>query len=415
MQAISSIAPTRPVPVPDAAAPAVAAAPPPASSALTQTQVAAQHMTPQTRAVVPDALLDAKIGRGTLAGALNDQIRFRVDRTGAPADWALLPDSPTAEAVVQSRAGADVLAQLRTAMGSTRTMAKVSNLKGFILARDNEAVLASTVLSSVDSKSSDSGKKLSRLGELGRTKTAGRVIRKDLPDLKHEMASAGAWNDDGWITFMPDTSRAMLTGAGAYAPDPTLEKNMREAKSWSDYISYVPSHEVQHSVSSPSPTAYHGTARWMEEGTANVLSQTPVFQAREARSAHVSAARYAGLLAHPAKIELGWKPWTRPTLPPAEDAKTHEEQDRNYGDSQVTLRDLVRLAGGDFRSKAGQERATELLQAKSMRYTPGVLADAIIQQHGLDPSVRERLRTRIAGAVDIEGGVAALAKEFGIT
>ncbi|MCW2925819.1 MAG: hypothetical protein JWM98_3223, partial [Thermoleophilia bacterium] len=112
--------------------------------------------------------------------------------------------------------------------------------------------------------------------------------------------------------------------------------------------------------------------------------------------------------------DTGWTPWKRPTLSKAEQEKYEEETSRNYGDSQVVLRDLVHLAGGDFRSNAGKATAFELLQRKSMRYTAGVLAKAIIAKHDLDPKVYDRLRERIKGAVDIEGGVDALAKEFGI-
>ena len=50
-----------------------------------------------------------------------------------------------------------------------------------------------------------------------------------------------------------------------------------------------------------------------------------------------------------------------------------------------------------------------------MRFTPGLLAKAIISEHDLDPKVYDRLCERIKGVVEIENGVAKLAREFGIT
>jgi hypothetical protein len=371
-------------------------------------------MSARSRHLLPDALLDAKIGRSTLAGSLNDQVRFRVHRTGTVADWTLEPDSPTAAALVASHAGAGLLRQLTTAMRGTGALGAVSDLKGFILAEDDESVLAGRVLSWLDDPADPDGAKMRRLGELNRTKVAGRVMRSWGEGLTDDIARAGAWNSEGWITFMPDTARAMLVNAGAYAPDARTELGLRRAKSWSDYLAGNAPHEVQHSVSGPSPTAYTGLAKWMEEGTANVFSRTPTFLGANAKASNLDPHHYAGMLAHAPAFDTGWARWKRPELPKDKQSDYDKEVTRNYGRSQQVLRVLVHLAGGDFRSRAGKALAFELLQHKSMRFTPGVLADAIIERHGLDPKVRERLRERIKGAVDIDGGVAAMAREFGI-
>jgi hypothetical protein len=411
------VLPPRPISIPSVRGLAAArpAAPGPAPApGQTETQFAAEHLSSRSRHLLPDALLDAKIGRSTLAGSLNDQVRFRVHRTGQVADWTLEPDSPTAAALVASRAGAGLLRELTTAMRATGSLTKVSDLKGFILAEDTESVLAGRVLSWLDDASDPDGRRMRRLGELGRTTVAGRVMRKWGEGLVDNVAHAGAWNSQGWITFMPDTARAMLVNAGAYAPDKHAEAGLRRAGSWTDYLSGNGPHEVQHSVSGPSPTAYTGLAKWMEEGTANVFSRTPTYQRANATAANLLVHHYAGMLAHDAAFSTGWSAWKRPQLPKDKQSDYDKEVTRNYGRSQQVLRDLVHLAGGDFRSTAGKALAFELLQHKSMRYTPGVLADAIIAQHGLDPKVRERLRERIKGAVDIDGGVAALAREFGI-
>lgn len=389
-------------------------APTPTARPTTQTQIAAAHLTPESRALLPDSLLDAKIGTGTLAGALNDQVRFRVERTGEPSDWKLLPDSPTAAALATSTAGAALLRQLRTAMGSTGSLARVSNLDGFILAKDTESVLAGLALSVLDDRHDSDGAALRQLGAAGDTAGAAAHVQAWRPGFDKQIASAGAWNADGWITFMPDTSRAMLVNAGAYRPNRTTERSLLDAKRWTTYLSGNASHEVQHSVSSPSPTAYQGAARWTEEGTANVFSRIETYRSKHAREAGLSPQRYAAMLAHEPAFETGWGDWKRPTLPKQEQDGKAKEQQRNYNASMVALIDLVHLAGAEFRSNAGKERAFQLLQARSMRFTPGVLADAIIERHHLDPTVRERLRHRIASAVDNPGGVAAIAKEFGI-
>jgi hypothetical protein len=297
---------------------------------------------------------------------------------------------------------------------STGDLERVSNLKGIILPKDGESVLAGRVLSWLDDPADPDGKQVKRLGELGRTKVAGRVMRKWGESLPRQMATAGAWNSEGWITYMPDYARATLAAAGGYLPNRTSEAKLRGAEKMSAYLSRVHPHEVQHSVSDPSPTAYQGEAKWMEEGTADVMALTPVFHTRNRKAAGMSAASYAGHLAHQPHIDLGWKPWTRPTLPADEKKKSDDAAKRNYGKGQATLTELVKLAGADFRTKAGQQRVFHLLQEKSMRFTPGVLAKAIIEHHGLDPKVYERLRTRIKGAVDLPGGVPQLATEFGI-
>lgn len=391
-----------------------APAPAPRVPPPTQTELASAHLTPRSRRLLPDALLGARVGRSTLAGSLNDQVRFRVDRRGPVEEWQVQPDSPTAAALVQSQAGPELLRQLQTAVRSTGHLDEVSNLKGFILAEDEESVLAGRVLSWLDDPDDADGRRLAQLAREGRTQEAGQLMRSWGRGLRENVARAGAWNSEGWITFMPDIARGMLVGAGAYEPHPTRESRLLDAERMTSYLSGNGPHEVQHSVSDPSPTAYRGPARWIEEGTANVFSRTPALQAINARRSNLLPHVYAERLRADKAFDPGWKPWSRPVLPPSKQKDHDKDAARNYGDSQVVLRDLVRLAGADFRSTAGRERAFELLQRRSMRFTPGVLADAIIERHGLGASVRERLRQRIKVAVDIPGGVPALAREFGI-
>ena len=51
-------------------------------------------------------------------------------------------------------------------------------------------------------------------------------------------------------------------------------------------------------MSGPSPTAYQGKAKWMEEGTANVFSRTPTFQSKNKIAANLLPQVYAARLSH---------------------------------------------------------------------------------------------------------------------
>lgn len=377
----------------------------------TQTAVALAHMTPASSALLPESLLDARVGRQTLAGALNDQVRFRVERRGAPSEWAIVPDTKLAADLVASRAGEGLLRQLRVAIESTGSLGDRSNLRGFILPKDIESLIAARAVTSLQSPSDDDARALRRHAANGDTAAAAALLQSWRPDRLAKAARAGAWNSDGWITFAPNIARAMLVAAGAYDPHRSRERELLQARVRTGYLAGNQSHEVQHSITRRPPNA---TARWMEEGIANVFARTPVFRTERACRAGLTPERYASQLSHEPWFDTGWAPYRPPVMPADERADHDKQAQRNYRDSQVVLRDLVRMAGADFRSNAGQQRAFELLQGQSIRYVPGRLADAIIERHGLDPAVRERLRLRIADAVDIRGGAATIAAEFGI-
>ncbi|MCW2926930.1 MAG: hypothetical protein JWM86_898 [Thermoleophilia bacterium] len=393
---------------------ALAPVPTPSTVPSTETAGALQAMTPRSRALLPAALLDAKVGRGTLAGALNDQLRFRVEQRGSSvADWEIVPDSPLAGAIAQTAAGGRLLRQLRAAMESTGTLGRHSNLKGFILPDDLEGVIAARAVAFLEDPAEPEGRRLAALGAAGDTREAGRLLQSWREPMAARAQRAGAWNGEGWITFLPHTARAMLVASGAYDPHASREAYLRKAADRVAFLAGNGAHEVQHSVTDRTPSA---TFTWMEEGIANVFSRTPVIQAQLARDAGLSPHRYAGLLAHPPSFDTGWTPYARPANAPGAGGAAHErERERTYERSQVVLRDLARLAGADFRSSEGRARAYDLLQGRTLRYVPGRLADAIIERHGLDPRVRERLRARVTHAVDLPRGAADIAREFGIT
>ncbi|MCW2920270.1 MAG: hypothetical protein JWL76_144 [Thermoleophilia bacterium] len=377
----------------------------------TESQRAAAAMTPQTRSLLPDTLLNARVGRGTLAGELNDQLRFRVEQVGTNvADWKLHADSPKAAAIVQTRAGERLLRQLNAAMSSTGAFGDRSNLKGFILPDDLESVIAARAVAFLEDPAEVEGARLARFGAAGDTKAAGELLQSWREPMAARAARAGAWNGEGWITFLPHTARAMLVAAGGYDPHRQREGYLLDAAARVKFLAGNGAHEVQHSVTNRTPSA---TFTWMEEGISNVFSRTPVYQAQLARGGGLSPQSYAAMLAHESSFETGWAPYRRPGGAAASEA-TDAARERSYNRSQVVLRDLARMAGADFRSTTGKALAYDLLQGRTLRFVPGRLADSIIEHNGLHASVRERLRDRIKKAVDLPGGARAIAAEFGI-
>lgn len=376
----------------------------------TELDRAVAAMTPESRAVLPDALLAARTGRGTLAGELNDQIRFRVRQQGASVDqWQLVPDSPLASAIVQTRAGERLVQQLRTAMGTIGVQHDHSNLKGFILPDDLEGVIAARAVAFLEDPSEPQGLELKRLGAAGDTKAASEMLQGWREPMRQRSERAGAWNGEGWITFLPHTARAMLVAAGAYAPHKGREGYLLKVKDRVEYLAGNGAHEVQHSVTDRTPAA---SFTWMEEGIANVFSRTPHIQERLARESGMTQANYRKRLREQPEFQTGWGPYVRTGSDTR--AERSQQRERMYEKSQVILRDLVAMAGAKMGTPEGDAKAFDLLQGKTLYYVPGRLADAIIAEHDLDPKVRPHLREQIKRAVDLPHGAKDIAAEFGI-
>lgn len=390
--------------------PNVRAALPEKPGGLTERQRAIGAMTPATRAMLPDALLDAKVGRSTLAGELNDQIRFRVEQDGSGVDeWKLHPDSPLAHAIVQSGAGRHLLGQLRAAMSTIGPFHDRSNLKGFILPDDLEGVIAARAIAFLDDPRESEGLELARFGAAGDSQAASQLLQSWRVPMKERADRAGAWNGEGWITFLPHTARAMLVAAGAYSPHRGRETYLLDAKARVEYLAGNGAHEVQHSVTDRTSAA---SFTWMEEGIANVFSRTPHIQARLADQAGLSVKSYRARLASEPEFRTGWAPYVR--TGESKRAERSQQRERMYGTTQSIMRDLVAMAGARMGTPEGDARAFELLQGQTLYYVPGRLADAIIEHNELDPSVRARLRDQVRRAIDLPGGARHIATEFGI-
>lgn len=390
--------------------PAPTSAPVQLPASATQTEIAKAYMTPETAKVLSDDVLSARIGNGTVAGGLNDALRFRVRGTGASRQ--IVPDNLLAMRIMDTVAGARLVQQLEVA-SRTADWSKKSNLTGFVLPKDTQAVAAAYLLGLAE----PGGPPLRQAPEGLPTEPA--AIRKTMGEVyassEHGSRSAGAWNLRGWITFMPDTTRMMLTQAGAYQPskDTPSDLRLRRAKSSSDYLAGVTTHEVQHSITSRK--GRYEDVRWMEEGIANIFSKTPTFAAQLERDTGINRHSYAAQIGSKAVFDLGWGPWQRKALPPAERAEKDKEQQQRYADSQPILRGLLRMAGAGLNSNAGKDKARQLLQGTELNRVPGNLARAIIERNGIDFDANyEPLRIAIRDAVKDPASLQKIAKRFGV-
>ena len=177
----------------------------------TQTEIAKAYMTPETAKVLTDRVLDARIGNGTVAGGLNDALRFRVRGTGASRQ--IVPDNQLAMQLMDTVAGARLVQQLEVASRSA-DWSKKSNLTGFVLPRDTQAVAAAYLLGMTE----PGGPPLKQDGE--HLPTRPDALRKSMHEIyeSSELSSrsAGATlvaTTPGWMSNAP----RLYTGAGVHS------------------------------------------------------------------------------------------------------------------------------------------------------------------------------------------------------
>jgi len=207
----------------------------------------------------------------------------------------------------------------------------------------------------------------------------------------------------------------MLTSVGAYLPN-TVDKTeigLRRAAQMAPYIGTVPVHESQHSIT-PRKGRYEDV-RWMEEGIANIFSQTPVFLQRDMQKTGLSAQSYAGHLAHEPAPDLGWGPWKRGVLPAAQQGSVDKEQKQRYVSSQPILRGLLRMSGAGLNSQEGIDKARQLLQGSELDRVAGNLANAMIDRNAIDHDTNyEPLRQAVINSIKDPHSLEKIASDFGI-
>ncbi|MBC7459901.1 MAG: hypothetical protein H7287_00925 [Thermoleophilia bacterium] len=338
---------------------------------ITETARARANMTPQSRELFRASTLDRRLGRGTVAGALNDQVRFRFDKHGLPGAWTLVPDNELSARLLASKAGPRLQTSIRGLLGNVDSAAQEGLFRadGIMLAKDERSWAAGYML--MDRDNVHQGHATRRLVQ-DKDALANAQVTANLADAQSIL---------GWVQVAPDLSRNILAAANAYTPAAD------EAYARSAYIAHYTGrtigHELQHRVSEAKLTteglAAYDKVAWLEEGTASFLSAVGRSAARSDAAWGVSMHAAAAEIGARDAIDTGWGRWTRDHHNDgdfASDSKAH------YVDSLVTIRSLLHLANVDLRTTAGQARAFDLLQRQDVFHAPGRIAQAIVAAHG---------------------------------
>lgn len=402
---------------PAASTPARVKAPP-----VHEMRASLEAMTPQTRQVIEELGTDAlafQLGMGSLAGALNDSIRYRISGDGPMGSRELVPDSPAAHAVDQSRAGEKLVRQLRTALASIDGHEQGQQLQYLVLAKDTDGAIANSWLGRAASGDFAGQLRMQTMSGKMPDGLFGPPLREEIRTTREKVGGdfalgLGAWNQGTMAIIGPEVARNMLTGAGAYKPSPTDLPSIAKAGWGAQVVNHLPTHEMQHSATPPSDELAASPAKWLEEATAEVLSLTPAVLARTANATGVSRHSYAGHMAHEPAVELGWKPWN-PKVPGGNQATAVAgDYDRNYARADDVLRELLASAGFDLDTQAAADRTATFLQQESVEHLPAKLADVLASKWKIDASRTAELAGRIATVIDDIGGVGALKSDFGI-
>lgn len=372
-------------------------------------------LTPATGKLVTDASLDFRLGRGKLAGAIGDSIRFRVTGTGPMSQRTLVPDSPSAQAVMQGREGAALITQLKIAASSIAGLEDRQDLKVFVLPKDVDGTIAASILGGAETGDEQSAMQLAAMGDADAAKSP--ELRAGVQGFRKEVNAmyrqgVAAWNQSGVIIFRPDVARSMLTAAGLFKPGPGASKLTSGAKLGADIVNHVPTHEVQHSATPVSGEFYSTPAKWMEEAIAEVLSDTPSILRATAAKTGVNVHTYAGHMAHEPKVDLDWADW-KPQKRSAAEQKDNEQQvGRNYARSQDVMRSMLSMAGFSWRSNVQVERMKQFLQSEPVETLANRLASTLADRYDVPSDRVGELAKRIGSVIDDKGGLKSLKADF---
>lgn len=374
----------------------------------TETARARAAMTDQSRAALPEQMLSARLGRGTLAGALNSQIRFRVEHAGAT-KWRLHPDSPLAHDLVGSPAGAGVVDALKGILKLTERTAGVSNIKGIGLSPDLRAVAASFAF---DTMQDDGVERDAALADAA----DGALDPEYMKVARHFDATTIAHNTipTGWVWLGPMVSRALLTAKDAYSPTSADEPYLHDPQTVQWVTKGIIGHEMQHGVT-PGKGVDMVRHEWLEEGIANLLTAWNLPALSGATG--ITERSYANALQAEDTFKTGWRPAKQtllPTQPERGELDKKADEMWNAKPPHVAVAQLLALAGA-LPVDDNQEAANAILQGRPVRHVPGELADAIIARQGLEPGIRERLRRAILATGGDPAKVDRLAVRFGMT
>lgn len=371
------------------------------------------RMSPDVRELIPDVALDARIGRGTVASEFDRTLSVRIEGDGPASQRRIVPQTTTAERVLASPAGPALERLVRRTMAVGDAAQGRENLRSLTLVPDHNALKAVEALGMITQSARIDGEPVTfsesstpKAERAGAAEFARDVAARSGADNTNTLA----WNGRGEIVVMPDVSRRLLASLGAYRLRDgdrilTAPPEVRDAVLRDDWDTLL--HEAHHSVTPSWDRESEAVGGW-EEAIPTVLAMRD-----RSLAARQAGADIAGVVADPAAgrddAALPWKGWNRSVFP-APSKEQSEHSAATYTDGPAVLRDLLGLAGIDRRTSEGRQRTIDLLQGAAAQYVPRRVADAIIEAKGVDPSLRERLVSRVRASLSHPDGTRHVAE-----
>lgn len=341
-----------------------------------------------------------RFGRRTAATADDVSIRFRIEHP--PTGLEFVPDTVRAAHLLASPAGQPMIEALRNGLQIVNRHRGEHALRGISLVPDRSSMAFGLAVGEIEQG-------IVAAPDQGLASALYAGMRDTRPF---------AVNDYGWVTYSPEMSRSMLASVGAYRPHDELERASLLAlrhRNGGRFLDDASAHEGVHSIGKESEATYERLAK-VEESLAELLSRARYDPSRRAPSAwppaEQSLGRHRELDPRALRATAGWSR----SVPTARQVAQDDARIQRHEAEQVELATLLReYAGIDVANPAGYRRAEHVLLDKSLRYVPGSLADAILdQQKHLPGSRREPLRAALARWTFDAEGTRALAQQFGL-
>lgn len=294
------------------------------------------------------------------------QVQVRLQGDGDLSQRTLVPQTDAAVDLLRGPHGLKFEQALRGLLSTVDGRKGVRNVEGITLATSAEGFGINRALTHIDRLPEH---KLDTLVQDSPPGQLGAAISSYAGKAQYSAQKNGTYAQNlSWIDLSAGASRSML---GAIK-DGRTARGEASANLVGTLV-----HELQHAVSPAKISDLSAGAagptplNWLEEGSADVLTwQKPVLR---------DTAERMGL---PYRDFKGW-------------TSAGNTQHAGYPVQRSIITSLLGEAGINVRSRAGIERATDVLQGRSLREVPGKLADEIIANRGLPAGLRTDLRTRI--------------------
>lgn len=310
---------------------------------------------------LPQWFRDQPLGRKTVGEQLDRQPRFAVrynaPQGAEPARVVLEPLTPAAQSLMNKPIGVRLQDQVGALISSAHIPA--GSLRGITLSTGRDGLAINKFVSdaelgyqNIPSDSEDF---------LGTIFTGAALSNTRKQIIASDKSGAKAFGGP-WLHLGPQASRVMLNAAAdKQVTDPAVLQN--------NYVmSHLLRHEAQHAVTPANDKTYPRYA-WLEEATAETIGRWPGAIKRTAQG-----------LGIPVKVHS------------IQQNLASSEGGAQYNAWSGSLRSLLRLAGINTMRTDSLPQAVELLQTPALSRVPGKLADAIVANNKLDPSLRETIR-----------------------